>query len=229
MPQNRSKTPVSERRLAANRANAQKSTGPKTPEGKANSSLNAVKTALTGQTVLLPSDEVKAYEEHVECYRQELDPQTPLQEEIVQTLADLQWRLQRIPTLQSGSLALARRRLDPDLFADELDPAVRAVLLEAHVHELAEKPLQNLHRQETRLRNEYRKQRQALEDLRQNQAQRRADKLFHRWYTARKAVLATEQETDYFEQQLAEWITDHYPDGFVLKSGKIIKTHPETN
>ncbi|MBV9938821.1 MAG: hypothetical protein JO150_09975 [Acidobacteriaceae bacterium] len=43
---------VSERRLAANRANAQWSTGPQTPEGKAKSSLNAVKTGLTGRTVL---------------------------------------------------------------------------------------------------------------------------------------------------------------------------------
>ena len=41
-------------RLAANQANAQLSTGPRTPEGKAKVSLNAVKTALTGQTVLLP-------------------------------------------------------------------------------------------------------------------------------------------------------------------------------
>jgi hypothetical protein len=122
MANQKTTTPTSERRLAANRANAQKSTGPKTTEGKANSSLNAVKTALTGQTVLLPSDDVKAYEEHVECYRRELDPQTPLQEEIVQTLADLQWRLQRIPALQSGYLALARRRCAPDLFNDEPDP-----------------------------------------------------------------------------------------------------------
>lgn len=47
------KTTVSERRLAANRANTQLSTGPRTPEGKAKSSLNAVKTGLAGRTVLL--------------------------------------------------------------------------------------------------------------------------------------------------------------------------------
>ena len=37
---------ISEKRLAANRATAQKSTGPKTPEVKAKSSRNAVKHAL---------------------------------------------------------------------------------------------------------------------------------------------------------------------------------------
>jgi hypothetical protein len=42
---------VSDARLAANRANAQHSTGPTTPEGKAKSSHNAVKTGLTGRTI----------------------------------------------------------------------------------------------------------------------------------------------------------------------------------
>jgi hypothetical protein len=41
-------TPISEKRLAANRANAQHSTGPRTPEGKARSSQNAVKHGFTG-------------------------------------------------------------------------------------------------------------------------------------------------------------------------------------
>jgi hypothetical protein len=45
-------TTISEARLAANRENPQKCSGPVTPEGKAKSSLNAVKHGLTGATVL---------------------------------------------------------------------------------------------------------------------------------------------------------------------------------
>ena len=57
----------SERRLAANRANAQFSTGPTSPKGKAKSSLNAVKTGLCGRAVLLADEEeARAYREHVE-------------------------------------------------------------------------------------------------------------------------------------------------------------------
>jgi hypothetical protein len=52
---------ISDARLNANRANSQFSTGPKTEEGKAKSSLNAVKTGLTGRTVFLPTDDIHAY------------------------------------------------------------------------------------------------------------------------------------------------------------------------
>lgn len=48
---------ISLNRLAANRANAPLSTGPATAEGKAKSALNALKTGLTGKTVLLPNED----------------------------------------------------------------------------------------------------------------------------------------------------------------------------
>ncbi|MBV9034055.1 MAG: hypothetical protein JO182_06140, partial [Acidobacteriaceae bacterium] len=89
----------SERRLAANRANAQLSTGPRTDAGKAKSSLNAVKTGLTGRTVLLPNDEVAAYEAHIERFRKEFQPVGDQETHLVQSLADTQWRLDRIPNL----------------------------------------------------------------------------------------------------------------------------------
>src|SRR3954454_8136697 len=94
----------SDRRLAANRANAGKSTGPTTPAGKARSSMNAVKTGLTGRTVLLPTEEAVEYQLHLQRFYAEFGPKGARERHLVQSIADTQWRLDRIPSLESGLL-----------------------------------------------------------------------------------------------------------------------------
>jgi hypothetical protein len=160
-----------DRRLAANRANALLSTGPKTPEGKAKSSLNAVKTGLTGRTVLLPSEDAAAYEAHLERFREELKPVGARETQLVQNLADTQWRLDRIPNLETGLFALGRLRY-ADLFPEGGDPHLRAALLDAHILMTEAKHFKNLHLQESRLRRQYR---QDAQELRELQAQRQQE------------------------------------------------------
>src|SRR3954452_5409629 len=157
----------SERRLAANRANAQLSTGPTTPEGKTKSSLNAVKTGLTGRTVLLPSEDAAAYQEHVTRFQEELQPVGERETTLVQNLADTQWRLDRIPGLEFGLFALGRKRY-ADQFEEETDEQVRAALLDAHILMTEAKHFKNLHLQESRLRRQYQ---QDAKELRELQAQ----------------------------------------------------------
>ena len=53
---------TSDKQADANRRNARKSTGPKTPEGKAVARLNAVKHGLLSQEVLLPGEDESALE-----------------------------------------------------------------------------------------------------------------------------------------------------------------------
>jgi hypothetical protein len=160
---------ISLNRLAANRANAQKSTGPTTPEGKAVSSLNAVKSGLTGRTVLLSSDEVAAYEAHIARFQKELGPVGDQETHLVQALADTQWRLDRIPNLETGLFALGRLRY-ADLFADVSDEPLRTMLLDAHILMTEGKHFKNLHLQESRLRRQYEKD---LQELRKLQAERK--------------------------------------------------------
>jgi hypothetical protein len=161
----------SERRLAANRANALLSTGPTTSEGKAKSSLNAVKTGLTGHTVLLPSEDAAAYQAHVERFREELQPVGEREAQLVQNLADTQWRLDRVPGLEFGLFALGRKRY-ADQFEEEEDPQVRAALLDAHILMTEAKHFKNLHLQESRLRRQYQ---QDMKELRKLQAQRQQE------------------------------------------------------
>src|ERR1700760_3772005 len=96
---------VFEAKLAANRANAQLSSGPRSAAGKAVSSMNAkdeaaplsapkiqgIVTGLTGRTVLLPSDDAEAYRNHLAAYENEFKPVGLRECELVQSLADIQW------------------------------------------------------------------------------------------------------------------------------------------
>src|SRR5690348_8119236 len=81
--------------LAANRANAQLSCGPTSSEGKAKVSHNALKTGLTGRTVLLPSDDVTAYQAHVDRIFKQFSPEGDEEKRLTHSLADTLWRLER--------------------------------------------------------------------------------------------------------------------------------------
>ena len=153
-----------DQQLQANRANAQLSTGPTSSEGKAKISHNALKTGLTGRTVLLPSDDVAAYQSHVERIFQQHAPEGDDEKRLTQSLADTLWRLDRIPALEAGIYALGRRALAAE-FADESDETVRKALIEAQVFLTYRRDLNNLSIQETRLKRQQEKDEGELKRL----------------------------------------------------------------
>jgi hypothetical protein len=172
---------LEEKRFVANQANAsdeaailsepktQKtpSTGPKTAEGKAISSLNAVKTALTGRTVLLPTDDAAEYERHLAAYVEEFAPVALLETNLVQSIADTDWRLRRIPALESA--LFAKGRLEFAEMFEEQELAARPHLIDAHTFITYEKQIRNLQLQEARLARRREKQ---IAELRKLQTER---------------------------------------------------------
>jgi hypothetical protein len=157
-------------RLAANRANSLLSTGPRTENGKRKSSLNAVKTGLTGVTVLLPADDAAEYQRHIAAYQNELQPAGLEESELVQSLADISWRLRRIPALEMAIYARGSV-LYADQFEEE-DPAVRRGLIELQTHLVYEKQLRNLQLQEARLVRRREKETAELRRLQEARKQR---------------------------------------------------------
>jgi len=91
-------------RAAINRTNAQHSTGPRTPEGKASSSRNALRHGLSSRTTLLPSEDQAAYQQHCRKFIVEYRPPTPTETQLTQELADTSWRLNRVPALEAEML-----------------------------------------------------------------------------------------------------------------------------
>jgi hypothetical protein len=93
-------------RAQINRENAQHSTGPKTAEGKKKSSLNALRHGLTGQIVVMPTEDLQAYQRHLESFADEYNPSGPTEAHLVQALADTSWRLNRVAALETNLLSL---------------------------------------------------------------------------------------------------------------------------
>lgn len=99
------------KQLAANRRNAQKSTGPRTAEGKAKSSLNAVKHGVLSKSVAVsghyyiedPLDFISLQSE----LEQNLRPVGRVEELLVERIATCAWRLRRVLKAENGEIRLS--------------------------------------------------------------------------------------------------------------------------
>jgi hypothetical protein len=151
--------------VVASRLNGALSHGPTSEEGKAISSLNALKTGLTGRTVLLPSEDAALYEAHLAQFRERYQPVGGQELALVQSLADTRWRLARIPSLELAIFALGRVEF-AELFPGQ-EEGVRKQLIEVKTYLAYQRQLVNLGVQEGRLRRQAEKDLAALQALQQ--------------------------------------------------------------
>jgi hypothetical protein len=101
---------MSLKQLAANRQNARKSTGPRTPAGRAVSKMNALKHGILSKEVLVRGLNIKESSRELsalhERFWQELNPVGPVEEMLVDQIVTTHWRLRRALTAESGEIAL---------------------------------------------------------------------------------------------------------------------------
>lgn len=90
---------VSERKVEANRRNAQQSTGPKTVQGKRNSSRNATKHGLLSRELVIRRGEAKEnareWEQLLAEVTEDWQPEGRTQLSLVEFIASCDWRLRR--------------------------------------------------------------------------------------------------------------------------------------
>jgi len=87
--------------ITANRANAQKSTGPRTDAGKSASSFNALQHGLDAKSVIIPGEDPAEYDALAAGYRDEFRPASPSQTFHVDTMIRADWSKRRLQPMET--------------------------------------------------------------------------------------------------------------------------------
>jgi hypothetical protein len=83
------------KQIAANRQNSQKSSGPRSAEGKAASSANSLKTGLYARSQVIAGEDAAELRGLADQYFLRWEPATPEESFLVATLVDSEWLLRR--------------------------------------------------------------------------------------------------------------------------------------
>jgi hypothetical protein len=98
----------SPKQLEANKRNAQRSTGPRTPAGKARVKFNALKHGLLAKSVILPirsrSEKRSRFDALLAQLIEELKPVGILEDMLVEKIAVSYWRLRRSLRAEAGEI-----------------------------------------------------------------------------------------------------------------------------
>jgi len=93
-----------ELQILANRRNAQKSTGPRTNEGKAIASKNSVKHGLTAGNDIINQECQADFDLYRAQFLAELDPNSPMESMLAERIVNLSWRLKRLYKIQNQTI-----------------------------------------------------------------------------------------------------------------------------
>ena len=85
-----------EKQIAASRANGAKTHGPATPEGKRKSARNSFRHGLLAKAVVFEGESREQFAALLKAFCDELQPQSPIEDLLVQKMAVNQWRQERL-------------------------------------------------------------------------------------------------------------------------------------
>src|SRR5437899_11775695 len=115
-----------EAQINANRLNAQKSTGPATPEGKARSALNALKSGIDAWSTIICGEDPAELETLTEQFLQHYRPADPVQLSLVDTLISTEWIQRRLRRIEAQLWNFRVDILDQNLTrAEFVDPTIQ--------------------------------------------------------------------------------------------------------
>ena len=150
------------RQAEANRKNAQHSTGPKTPLGRAAVRLNGLKHGLRAETIVVPGEDPAEFEALLEAYRAERQPASPTDEFLVRQLAMADWRLLRLHRVEAAFHNFRHKELS-DTRREDLDLDDTRLAFIAMRDAGPKSVLASFHRYEIRLERSAKNARQELD------------------------------------------------------------------
>jgi hypothetical protein len=115
-------------RQSANAFNAQLSTGPRTPDGKARSAQNARKHGLTALRLLIGPEDREEFDQLLAGYQADIAPQGTLQQTLFDELVAAAWNLGRVRIMEAelcSRAATCHDLLDDDVLLTKLDRLAR--------------------------------------------------------------------------------------------------------
>ncbi len=132
---------TTESQIIANRRNAQKSTGPRSPQGKAAITQNAVKHGLSANQTVINSESQADFDLYRDRILDELTPASPMEYMLAERIVSLSWRLKRasnihnqtidalsVPKTLSPLAKLTQSMLPKDLQTDSDEPSPELAL-----------------------------------------------------------------------------------------------------
>ena len=197
---------ISEKQHAANIRNAQHSTGPKTEEGKRNSSLNARRHNLTGQVTAMTDEDRVAHDAFSAALIASMAPEGALEIQLAQRVATDSWRLNRASAIEDNLFAIGFSDHANEITTEH--PEVHAAFTAARVFTVESKQLERLTLYEQRINRSLQKNLSLLQSL---QAARKEQR-HHEIVDAKKLLQISELKGLQY---------DPTKDGFVFSNDQI--------
>src|SRR3954470_15972827 len=98
------KREISPARLAANRANSKRSTGPRTPRGKSVSKMNGLVHGMRAESEVLPGEDADELRRRHETWADELGAETEAERCLVRAAVNASWRIDRCRGAEAAAL-----------------------------------------------------------------------------------------------------------------------------
>jgi len=197
---------ATEEQIAANRRNAQLSSGPKTEAGRNRSRMNALRHGLTGQVTTMTDEDRAAHDQFSNALIKDLAPDGAMETQLAQRVATDSWRLNRASAIEDNLFALGQLQNGGQACPDV--PQIDAALTTAHVFTQESKQLQLLTLYEQRINRSLQKN---LAMLQQLQATRKAEQAAAMKEAAALLQLSEMRGLEYFPTK----------DGFAFSTAQI--------